>query len=209
MKKENLINIAKTIGLLSLITGLVIFILWLCTFDKMYVNAGAILILIATPLNIIALILTGFYCYSFIYIPQSDRRKSVVSTLLIILLNIPVCLLIIYCYDEIGKRAFLTIVNQSDYQIQNISIEGESYQGKRIKEEFKQMQPHSKQLVILNKWETHQFKLALQFNDTLLRDSIRYYRYFRLMPFRDTIIIEKDYTLKGVRLERDIFKSLK
>jgi hypothetical protein len=124
MKSKNYIKFGFLSGLIPLIIGWLIFLLWLLArelyatdLDKL-VLYGIIWLYISFPVAIIGLITTIIFLKD-----NYPKYKGIsIGTIILILVNIPSVILIIITQLVIDSRAYIKITNQSEQELQNISL---------------------------------------------------------------------------------------
>jgi hypothetical protein len=123
LKKFNFYKIGLSLGLIPIIgLGLILFVFWFgLTFfaHDIDVNGiGFIYILASVPIVFVGFVLT------IISIFKNDNKSIFrpIIGLLLIILNVPTLIWILRTHGEISGRAYLKVINNSDFNIDNITI---------------------------------------------------------------------------------------
>ncbi len=123
MKKINFYKIGLSLGLIPIIgLGLILFIFWFgLTFFAHDIDVdgiGFLYIMVSTPVVFIGFILT------IISIFKNDNKPALrpLLGLLLIILNVPTLIWILRTHGEISRRAYLKVINNSDFNINNVTI---------------------------------------------------------------------------------------
>jgi hypothetical protein len=123
MKKINFYKIGMLLGLVP-ITGLalILFIYWLgLTFFARDIDVdglGFLYIICCIPIVLIGFLLT----FASIFTGSSVTVGKSVAGLALILFNIPVLFFILRMYGEISRRAYLKVINNSEYELENLTV---------------------------------------------------------------------------------------
>jgi len=121
LKKFNFYKIGLSLGLIPIIgLGLILFIFWFgLTFFAYDIDGiGFLYIMVSIPVVFVGFVLT------IISIFKNDNRaifKPILGVFLIIL-NIPTLIWILRTHGEVSGRAYLKVINNSDFNIDNITI---------------------------------------------------------------------------------------
>jgi len=123
LKKFNFYKTGLSLGLIPIIgLGLILFIFWFgLTFfahDLDVDGIGFLYIMTSVPIVFVGFVLT------IISIFKNDNRtifKPILGVFLIIL-NIPTLIWILRTHGEVSGRAYLKVINNSDFNIDNITI---------------------------------------------------------------------------------------
>jgi hypothetical protein len=207
--RPGIVKFSKNVAVLGLSLGLIDFLLWLFLFEKygrLFELAGVALILIFTVLSIACIVLLAWERLVRKEYKRTGSRSWNIA-LLLILLNIPMCLMLVFLWDWAGKRVLVTVENLSDTVVKSIQISGEDYQGKKIEILLNDLELAARENIVLDKWSNHNFDVTLHFPDTIVAGRLTYHRLFRGQPLLDTLRINQDRTTTQVRGEERIFKK--
>lgn len=123
MKRFNFYKIGLSLGLIPIIgLGLILFVFWFgLTFFAHDIDVdgiGFLYIMASIPVVFIGFVLT------IISIFKNDNKPVTrpIFGLLLIILNVPTLIWILRTHGEISGRAYLKVINNSDLNIDNISI---------------------------------------------------------------------------------------
>lgn len=123
MKRINLYKIGMLLGLVP-ITGLalILFVFWLgLTFFARDIDVdglGFFYIICCIPIVLIGFLLT----LASIFAGNPVTVGKSFTGLALILLNIPVLFFILRMHGEISRRAYLKVVNNSEYELENLTV---------------------------------------------------------------------------------------
>jgi hypothetical protein len=123
LKKFNFYKIGLSLGLIPIIgLGLILFIFWFgltfFAYDIDVDGIGFLYIMVSIPVVFVGFVLT------IISLFKNDNRaifKPILGVFLIIL-NIPTLIWILRTHGEVSGRAYLKVINNSDFNIDNITI---------------------------------------------------------------------------------------
>ncbi len=123
MKKINFYNTGLSLGLIPIIgLGLILFIVWFgLTFfahDIDIDGIGFLYIMASIPVVFVGFVLT---IISIFKNENKTKFKPIIGVVLI-MLNLPILIWILRTHGEISGRAYLKVINNSDFNIDNITI---------------------------------------------------------------------------------------